>query len=59
MLTRSDPPVTIIIPLTVYGYLLALEAYRTFSNTKIQRNIGYHLKQPNMTGEVLVVQMEG
>lgn len=53
MLTRSDPPVT-ITPLTAYMNTFSLSKHTVaFSNKKIQRIIGYHLKRPSMTAEVL------
>jgi len=53
MLTRSNPPVT-ITPLTAYMNTFSLSKHTVaFSNKKIQRIIGYHLKRPSVTAEVL------
>jgi hypothetical protein len=53
MLTRSDPPVT-ITPLTAYMNTFSLSKHVVaFSNKKIQRIIGYHLKRPSMTADIL------
>lgn len=53
MLTRSDPPVT-RTPLTAYMSTFSLSKHTVaFSNKKIQRLTGYHLKRPSMTADVL------
>jgi hypothetical protein len=53
MLTKSQPPVT-RTPLTAYMNTFLLSKHTVaFSNKKIQRIIGYHLKRPNMTADVL------
>ncbi|KAI0282177.1 NAD-P-binding protein [Russula aff. rugulosa BPL654] len=53
MLTKSDPPVT-LTPLTAYMNTFSLSKHTVaLSNKKIQRIIGYRLKRPNMTAEVL------
>ncbi|KAI9452322.1 NAD-P-binding protein [Russula earlei] len=53
MLTRSDPPVT-KTPLSAYMDPFSLSKHTVaFSNKKIQRIIGYHLRRPNMTADVL------
>jgi hypothetical protein len=53
MLTRSDPPVT-LTPFTAYMNTFSLSKHTVaFSNKKIQRIIGYHLRRPSMTADVL------
>jgi hypothetical protein len=50
---KVGPPV-IITPLTAYMNTFSLSKHTVaFSNKKIQRIIGYHLKRPSMTAEVL------
>jgi len=50
---RSDPPVT-RTPLSGYMDTFSLSKHIVaFSNKKIQRIVGYHLKRPNMTADVL------
>lgn len=53
MLTKSDPPVT-KTPLSAYMDTFSLSKHTVaFSNKKIQRILGYQLKRPNMTSDVL------
>jgi len=53
MLTKSDPPVT-KTPLSAYMNTFSLSKHTVaFSNKKIQRILGYQLKRPNMTSDVL------
>ncbi|KAH9001467.1 NAD-P-binding protein [Lactarius akahatsu] len=53
MLTKSDPPVT-KTPLSAYMDTFSLSKHTVaFSNNKIQRILGYQLKRPNMTSDVL------
>ncbi|KAI0273821.1 NAD-P-binding protein [Gloeopeniophorella convolvens] len=54
MLTKSDPPVT-KTPLSAYMSTFALSKHTVaFSNKKFQRVVGYQLKRPNMTPEILL-----
>jgi len=53
MLTRSEPPV-IRTPLSAYMDTVSLSKHTVaFSNKKVHRIIGYHLKRPIMTADVL------
>jgi len=53
MLTRSEPPVT-RTPLNAYMDIFSLSKHVVaLSNKKLQRIIGYRLKRPNMTADVL------
>jgi hypothetical protein len=53
MLNKSDPPVT-KTPLTAYMSTFVLSRHTVaFSNKKIQRIIGYQLRRPLMTSDVL------
>jgi hypothetical protein len=53
MLTKSEPPVT-RTPLSAYMDTFSLSKHTVaFSNKKVQRIIGYHLKRPTMTADVL------
>lgn len=53
MLTKSEPPVT-RTPLSAYMDTVSLSKHTVaFSNKKVQRIIGYHLKRPIMTADVL------
>lgn len=53
MLTRSEPPVT-KTPLSAYMDTVSLSKHVVaFSNKKVQRITGYHLKRPIMTADVL------
>jgi hypothetical protein len=53
MLTKSDPMVT-KTPLSAYMDTFSLSKHTiAFSNKKIQRILGYQLKRPNMTSDIL------
>ena len=53
MLTKSEPPVT-RTPLSSYMDTFSLSKHTVaLSNRKVQRIIGYHLKRPTMTADVL------
>jgi len=53
MLTKSEPPVT-RTPLSSYMDTFSLSKHTVaLSNRKVQRIIGYHLKRPSMTADVL------
>jgi hypothetical protein len=53
MLAKSDPPVT-KTPLTAYMSTFLLSKHTVaFSNKKIQRILGYQLRRPYMTADVL------
>jgi len=53
MLTRSEPPVT-RTPLSSYMDTFSLSKHTiALSNKKVQHIIGYHLKRPSMTADVL------
>jgi hypothetical protein len=53
MIAKSDPPVS-RTPLSAYMDTFSLSKHTiAFSNKKMQRIIGYQLKRPTMTADVL------